>query len=99
MRRKRKSLKDQFRKENNKEKRDILKRRRKMIMQHIVQAQKKESKQRVTSVAKKIMEKGVFNRAAYWDFMKSMTKNRKVKGTAVNDANGKRIDDTSKILN
>ena len=97
MRRKRKKLKDQLRKEKSSKAKDILKIRREMIQRHIVRSQMKESERKVTSVAKKIMEKGIFNRAAYWDFMKSVSNKRTVKGAAVNDADGKRIDEPAKI--
>ena len=56
-----------------------------MIQQHIIKKQKLESKQKVIQVAGEITSKGIFNRNAYWDFMKRMKRNNNIKGTAVND--------------
>ena len=97
MRRKRRILKIQMRNESKKDIRDIIQKRRKMIQQHIIQAKRKNNKEKVKAVAMNIKNKGIFNRTAYWDFMRSMRKKRTIKGTAVNDKDGKRIDDPAKV--
>ena len=97
MRRKRKELRKSMSEEENKDIQMIYRRRRGMIQQHIIKAKKIEAGERVKTIAKEIMNKGIFNRTAYWDFMKGIPKKRIVKGTAVNDKDGKRIDDPTKI--
>ena len=83
--------------ETDKNKRKIIQRRRNLIQQHIIQATKRNGKDKVVAVAKSIKDKGLFNRAAYWEFMKTMRRKRVIKGAAVNDEEGKRIDDPEKI--
>ena len=97
MRRKRKELKQQLDTERNQEKKMLIRRRREMIQHHITNKQKFESKQKVVKVAGEIMSKGIFNRNAYWDFMKQMKKNKNIRGTSINDKHGKRIDDPIRI--
>ena len=97
MRRKRKELKKCMIDEKNRNTYMIHQRRRDIIQQHIIKAMKVESGKKVEKVAKEIMNKGIFNRAAYWDFMKAIPKKRIVKGTAVNDKDGKRIDEPAKV--
>ncbi len=84
-------------KEKNKDIQMSYRRRRGMIQQHIIKAMKIESSNRVKRIAKEIMDKGIFSRTAYWDFMKSIPKKRIVKGTAVNDKDGKRIEEPLKV--
>ena len=68
-----------------------------MIRQHITHNMKKESKRKAIKTAMKIKSKGVFNGTAYWEFKKSIDKPKKIKGTSINDKNGKRIDDPVKV--
>ena len=100
MRRKRTELKKQLKKEKDRRKREFIKKRRKVIQQHIVRRNQKEKKQKVVQVANEIMGKGMFNRGAYWDFMKKI-KSRKtvIKGRSINDENGNRLTEPEKIKN
>ena len=98
MRRKRKKLKLEMRQEKEKTKIEIIKRRRIMIQQHIVERKKLESKQKVIQLAENIMCKGIFNRTAYWDFMRIVkSKKRMIKGRTVNDEQGNRINEPQKV--
>ena len=98
MRRKRKTLKDQMIKSKNLKEKQLLNRRRKMIQQHIVRKRKVNNRKQIFQVARNIKDKGIFNRTAYWDFMKAMKGKRKfIKGRAINDKEGNRIDDPEKV--
>ena len=97
MRQKRKMLKVERRKENKQTKRSILKRRRDMIQHHIIRNIKRDSGEKTIKTARKIMNKGVFNGTAYWEFKKSMHKPTKIKGTSVDDKDGKRVDEPEKV--
>ena len=71
-----------------------------MIQHHIISRNQQEKKQKVIQVANEIMEKGMFNRGAYWEFMKKVkSRNRMIKGRAINDEDGNRLDEPEKIRN
>ena len=98
MRQKRRRLKEQMKKERNMQKRIILDRRRKMIQQHIVRRRRYDNKQKVITIANDILNKGIFNRTAYWDFSRAMKGKKKyIKGRSVNDKEGNRLDDPVKV--
>ena len=69
-----------------------------MIQHHIIRRNQQEKKQKVIQVANEIMGKGIFNRGAYWDFMRKLNnKKRVIKGRAINDENGNRLNEPEKI--
>ena len=93
-------LKLQMKKEGDQKKRELINRRRKMIKHHIIRRKQQENKQKVIEIANEIMGKGTFNRGAYWEFMRKVkTKKRAITGRAINDKDGKRLDEPEKIKN
>ena len=97
MRNKRKTLKEEMGKEKNKEKIEIIKRRRELIRDHLMGNKLKENKRRVLKIANEIKKEGIFNANAFWDFRRKMNKDKKIEGRSVNNKEGERQDQPETI--